>query len=126
MRIGELAARTGVSVRMLRYYEQQGLLTSARSASGQRTYSDAEPGRVALPRTLFEAGLSSRSIASVLPCSDTPGPESSLAAHAAMSRERDRIDDSIARLASAREALESLIAANAEHYRSHFAESAGA
>lgn len=26
MRIGEISARTGVSVRMLRYYEEQGLL----------------------------------------------------------------------------------------------------
>lgn len=31
MRIGELSKRTGVSPRSLRYYEEQGLLTSSRS-----------------------------------------------------------------------------------------------
>lgn len=36
MRIGELASRVGVSVRALRYHEEQDLLASARSPSGQR------------------------------------------------------------------------------------------
>ena len=34
MRIGELATTTGVSVRALRYYEEQGLLKAERTASG--------------------------------------------------------------------------------------------
>lgn len=34
MRIGDLAARTGVGIRSLRYYEEQGLLTSTRSGGG--------------------------------------------------------------------------------------------
>ncbi|MGH3121741.1 MAG: MerR family DNA-binding transcriptional regulator, partial [Streptosporangiaceae bacterium] len=34
MRIGELASKTGASVRSLRYYEQQGLLAAERSPSG--------------------------------------------------------------------------------------------
>ena len=33
VRIGELAAQTGASVRALRYYEEQGLLSAERSAS---------------------------------------------------------------------------------------------
>ncbi|MFI7132248.1 MerR family DNA-binding transcriptional regulator [Nonomuraea sp. NPDC050153] len=37
MRIGDLAKRTEASVRSLRYYEEQGMLSSQRSASGQRT-----------------------------------------------------------------------------------------
>ncbi|NED82406.1 MerR family DNA-binding transcriptional regulator, partial [Streptomyces sp. SID11233] len=34
MKIGELARRTGASVRSLRYYEQQGLLDSTRTPGG--------------------------------------------------------------------------------------------
>ena len=41
MRIGELARRTGVSVRSLRYYETQGLLRSDRTPGGHREYAEA-------------------------------------------------------------------------------------
>ena len=38
-RIGDVARRTGLTVRTLRYYEEIGLLpTSARRAGGQRVY----------------------------------------------------------------------------------------
>jgi len=40
MRIGELATRTGVPTRMLRYYEEQGLITPRRLANGYREYDD--------------------------------------------------------------------------------------
>jgi len=39
VRIGELAERTGVSVRSLRYYETKGLLGSERTSGGQREYA---------------------------------------------------------------------------------------
>ena len=68
MRIGDLAAATGVSARSLRYYEQQGLLASERSAGGQRHYPPSAVDRVALIRALLAAGLSSATIFDVLPC----------------------------------------------------------
>ena len=40
MIIGELSARSGVSPRSLRYYEQQGLLASTRGDNGYRHYDD--------------------------------------------------------------------------------------
>jgi len=46
MRIGELSARTGVSVRMLRHYEKEGLLHPSRLASGYRAYTSADADRV--------------------------------------------------------------------------------
>ena len=68
MRIGELAKRTGVSVRALRYYEEQGLLTAERSQSGQRHYPDHATDRVRLIQQLYAAGISSASILEMLPC----------------------------------------------------------
>jgi len=116
MRIGELSRRTGVSPRSLRYYEQQGLLTSTRSTAGQRHYSDAEVQRVSLIRQLFEAGLSSRVIATVLPCVDVPGDLTvAEETFATMQRERDRIDAEIAHLAETRDALDLLLSANSRH-----------
>ena len=55
MRIGEAAARAGVSTRTLRYYEQLGLLTpSGRSAGGARRYAEADVARVQRIRELQE------------------------------------------------------------------------
>ncbi|USX48957.1 MerR family transcriptional regulator [Lentzea sp. HUAS12] len=68
MRIGELAERTGVSVRALRYYEEQGLLAAQRSESGQRHYEEHAIGRVRLIQQLYAAGISSASILEMLPC----------------------------------------------------------
>jgi len=116
MRIGELSQRTGVSPRSLRYYEEQGLLVSSRSDAGQRHYSEAEIERVALIRQLFDAGMSSRVIASVLPCVDVPSnPDVTEAAFVTMTRERDRIDADIAHLIETRDALDALIRINRRH-----------
>lgn len=74
MRIGELARQAGVSVRLLRYYEDQGLLTARRTAGGHRQYSDDAPAAVARIRTLLAAGLPTRVIRDLMPCfvHDTP------------------------------------------------------
>ena len=42
MRIGTLSEQTGVSIRMLRYYEEQGLLKPKRTASGYRDFEQGE------------------------------------------------------------------------------------
>ncbi|MFE5563867.1 MerR family transcriptional regulator [Amycolatopsis japonica] len=116
MRIGELSQRTGVSPRSLRYYEDQGLLTSSRSGAGQRHYSDAAVRRVALIRQLFDAGMSSRVIATVLPCVDAPDDlDVAEETFTAMMRERDRLDAEIAHLIDTRDALDVLIKGNSRH-----------
>lgn len=108
MRIGELAAGGGVSVRSLRYYEERGLLASERSPSGQRHYPREAVDRVRLIQQLYAAGLASRTIAELLPCvvdgNATPELLERLAA------ERQRIDRQIAELAGARERLDSVLA----------------
>ncbi|MEU6212792.1 MerR family transcriptional regulator [Streptomyces sp. NPDC047023] len=115
-RIGELSQRTGVSPRSLRYYEDQGLLTSSRSAAGQRHYSDAAVQRVSLIRHMFDAGMSSWVIVTMLPCVDIPGDLGvAEETFAAMLRERDRIDAHIDHLTEARDALDVLLRANSRH-----------
>jgi DNA-binding transcriptional MerR regulator len=109
MRIGELAGKTGVSVRALRYYEEQQLLTSERSPSGQRHYPDGAVDRVQLIQQLYAAGVPSKSILGLLPCvvSGTTTPESLQRLRA----ERDRIDKEIATILTARDRLDSIITA---------------
>ncbi|MFI2710513.1 MerR family transcriptional regulator [Micromonospora sp. NPDC018662] len=115
MRIGELAARTGVSVRSLRYYEEQGLLTSQRSPSGHRRYVEGQVERIRFIQRLFSAGLSSRTIVDLLPCVESPNADTSEAAFERMSQERDRLDRHIEDLITTRAALDELIAANRAH-----------
>ena len=106
MRIGELASRTGASVRSLRYYEQQGLLTSERSPSGQRHFCDEDVQRVLFVQRLLGAGLSSRTIVELLPCVETPSRDNSDAALTRMAQERERLTERIAELITTRDALD--------------------
>ena len=108
MRIGELAARAGVSVRALRYYEEQGLLASERSPSGQRHYAEGAVDRVRLIQRLYAAGLASRSIRDLLPC--VVDGEATPELLDRLSAERDRIDRQITDLASTRDRLDTVIA----------------
>jgi len=68
MRIGELSRRSGVSVRMLRYYESQGLLEPIRTRQGYRDYDAAAEDRVRRIRLLGEAGMILPVIRQLLPC----------------------------------------------------------
>ncbi|MEU3620874.1 MerR family transcriptional regulator [Amycolatopsis coloradensis] len=68
MRIGELAERTGVSVRSLRYYETEGLLRPDRSGNGLPDVHEADIARVLLIQLFYSAGLCSGKIAELLPC----------------------------------------------------------
>jgi DNA-binding transcriptional MerR regulator len=115
MRIGELAARTGVSQRSLRYYEQQGLLVSDRTTGGQREYSEHAVDRVIHVQELFAAGLNSRTIASLLPCmrdSDGgPSPGATPRLVKDLTTERHRLDLAIRDLATSRDVLDGVIAA---------------
>jgi DNA-binding transcriptional MerR regulator len=107
MRIGDLAQRAGVSPRALRYYEEQGLLSSERTASAQRTYPDSAVERVRMIQQFFTAGLASRTILQLLPCVDSA--KASREAFELLEAERDRITAAMADLASARDALDRMI-----------------
>ncbi|GAB3241929.1 MerR family transcriptional regulator [Kineosporia babensis] len=68
MRIGELAQRTGASVRSLRHYEANGLLSAERRSNGYREFPDCAVETVARIRALLAAGLPLAAIEQVLPC----------------------------------------------------------
>ena len=68
MLIGELSRRTGVDAHQLRYYEAQGLLEPDRGTNGYREYADDAVVRVSQIRRLLDAGLSTKDIASMMPC----------------------------------------------------------
>ncbi|MDQ7910817.1 MerR family transcriptional regulator [Phytohabitans sp. ZYX-F-186] len=109
MRIGEAAKRAGVSVRALRYYEEQGLLTSERSRGGQREYDEAAVDRVRFFQQLYAAGLPSRRIAELLPCVDTGTTTGEQ--RAMLTAERARIQQRVDELNAALARLDELIAA---------------
>jgi DNA-binding transcriptional MerR regulator len=114
MRIGELARRTGVSERSLRYYEEQGLLRPARTPAGYRVFAESDVDVVRHVQMLISAGLNTKFIREVLPCMvDTgdglaPGcPQ--LLPH--LEKERARLTTAIDGLATARSLLDTVIAA---------------
>jgi DNA-binding transcriptional MerR regulator len=114
MRIGELVRRTGVSERLLRYYEEQGLLTPERRPSGYRDYTEDHVDAVRRIRSLLAAGLSTSTIATVLPCLGTGGERLAPTCPDVLGqlrRERDRIDRAMEDLRTSREALDVVISA---------------
>ncbi len=114
MRIGELAQRSGVSERSLRYYETQGLLRAERTPGGHRHYGEWAVDRVIRVQALYAAGLNSKKIAQLLPCMrDADGGPSEAATPqlvADLTAERDRIDRMVTDLLRSREVLDEAIA----------------
>jgi len=113
MRIGELARRSGVSERSLRYYEQQGLLRAERTPGGHRDFGEWAVDRVIRIQELFAAGLNSTKIAQLLPCMrDADGGPSAIADQQLvddLTAERDRINRLINDLVRSRDVLDDVI-----------------
>ena len=68
MQIGELAKSTGVSIRSLRYYEQQGLIAADRQENGYRTYNPLMIEKVNTIKFYLSLGFTTEQIASFLHC----------------------------------------------------------
>jgi DNA-binding transcriptional MerR regulator len=65
--IGEAAARAGISVDTIRYYERIGVLPKPpRSAAGYRRYSDAHVGRMVFVRNAARFGFPLKELAGFL------------------------------------------------------------
>lgn len=75
MRIGELSRRTGVAPRLLRYYEQQGLIEAARSDNGYRSYDEEDVARVERVALLVRSGVPTRLVRAILDLEGVRAPE---------------------------------------------------
>ncbi|MGW0203848.1 MerR family transcriptional regulator, partial [Nonomuraea sp. NPDC003201] len=64
--IGDLAALTGVPVRTIRFYCDEGIIESVRSAGGHRRFEPAAVERLGLVRRLRGLGLGLTAITGVL------------------------------------------------------------
>src|ERR1700758_3205989 len=68
--IGEVSRRTRLSERALRLYEQEGLVSPARSANGRRAYAMADLRRLQQGQIRGRAGYSLADIRGLLPRRD--------------------------------------------------------
>lgn len=111
MRIGELARRTGVSERMLRYYEHEGLLKPKRTDSGYRDYSPGEIDAVRRIRVLSSAGLKISNIRMLLPCVLGAAPVFHPCAEvrAALLHEAEKLEAKLSHLSESRQIVASLL-----------------
>ena len=111
MHIGELAERTGLSLRTIRHYDDVGLLpATARTDGGFRVYSEDDFERLMVIKQMKPLGFSLEEMAEILRLlSERPGEPGSAvrlaeileqAAHqrAKMARNLAQADDFIARL----------------------------
>lgn len=71
MRIGEVAARTGLSLRTIRHYEETGLVTpSARSQGGFRLYTENDVARLMVVRRMKPLGFTLDQMRDLLDATD--------------------------------------------------------
>lgn len=75
MNIGELARRTGASIRSLRYYEAKQLLSSQRGDNGYRFYGETAVERVKAIQFYLHLGLTTNEIFNIAEGCDTDDVE---------------------------------------------------
>jgi DNA-binding transcriptional MerR regulator len=94
--VGRLAAATGLSVRVLRHWDEIGVVSPARTAAGHRRYGPAEIIRLYRALALRRTGLRLEQVGALLGDAD-PDPAATLRAHLAELeddlRERTRLRD---------------------------------
>ena len=105
MRIGELAERTNVTTKTIRYYESIGLMPApARTPSGYRDYAGDAVERLQFIREAQASGLRLADVQSVLELKDS-GERSCAHTRALLRRHLQELDEQIHRLTEARSNL---------------------
>ena len=107
--VGELAARSGVAVSTIHFYEAQGLIRAERNAGNQRRFARETLRRVAVIKVAQRLGIALREIGealAALPAKRTPGA----ADWQALSRRwRESLDERIELLGKLRDQLDGCI-----------------
>ncbi|MDA8386066.1 MAG: heavy metal-responsive transcriptional regulator [Actinomycetota bacterium] len=109
MRIGELATRSGLGTKTIRFYEEIGLLPPAeRECNGYRAYDESALQRLLFVRHAQAAGLTLREIAQVLAIrSDGQAP--CVHVKGLLQRHLSQVDARLEELRATRAELERLI-----------------
>ena len=115
MRIGELAAKAGVNIQTVRFYERKGILEAPlRSSSGYRCYSESDLETLCFIRRSQDLGFSLREISQLQPLHRSIAKSSSsrrpmpreMRAMAALARQRlDQVEQKLALLGTMRSQL---------------------
>ncbi|PPG18274.1 MerR family transcriptional regulator [Rathayibacter sp. AY1E8] len=107
MHIGELAERTGLSLRTLRHYDEIGLVkASGRTEGGFRLYTSTDYDRLILIRRMKPLGFSLEEMAALLRVIDTLEAEGD----DAPAEVRAQLDAFVAQARKRREALSAQLA----------------
>jgi MerR family transcriptional regulator, redox-sensitive transcriptional activator SoxR len=107
--IGDLAARTGISVSAIRFYEGKGMITSCRSSGGQRRFLRSDIRRISFIRIAQSLGLSVQDIGDhlrALPQGRTPTAADWTLISASL---KEALDAQIAALTATRDVLDGCI-----------------
>ncbi len=106
LHIGEVAERVGLSLRTVRYYEEQGLFEPAgRTDGGFRLYTQREVDRLLLIKQMKPLGFSGQQMRELLSAHDTVGSEDAAARRAAEARVAEFAQQAVGRCEELRDEL---------------------
>jgi MerR family transcriptional regulator, redox-sensitive transcriptional activator SoxR len=107
--IGEVAARSGVAISALRFYESKGLIRSMRSAGNQRRFPRQVLRRVAVIKVAQSLGIPLKAIQDAFGRLPEGRPPTAADWNKMSARWRAVLDDRIARLSRLRDQLDTCI-----------------
>ncbi|MCB9959530.1 MAG: MerR family DNA-binding protein [Rhodospirillaceae bacterium] len=106
--IGDAAARAGLPVKTVRYYDEAGLVRPARGANGYRVYGETEVHKLAFLRRARGLGFSIEACRALLSLYEDHGRASADVRRLALDRVA-QIDDKLAELQELRQVLVELV-----------------
>ncbi|WP_404389391.1 MerR family DNA-binding transcriptional regulator [Pseudoalteromonas phenolica] len=112
-----MSKQTGVSIRMLRYYEEQGLLKPTRTISGYRDFGEGEVRTLERIKLLSAAGMKLGTILLFLPCvrGERPVFEPCDELRKLLHEQIRVADEKAAKLAASRKILDSFLSEIEQH-----------